>query len=105
MLFRSGLAFAVNDLVAAIIKTAEGPDAVVASVAAHPAIVHVRAKSPMWNMIRAPALGAGGNRNASAALIASHAFTRQTATFRYVGPAYPDADMARLMWSTGKVRA
>lgn len=65
------------------------------STTSHPAMIRHRAKSPLWNMHRAPNLGARGGRAwAEHHINQSVAVDRLTAGFEYVGPAIPSRDTA-----------
>lgn len=58
------------------------------STTTHPAMIRHRLHSPLWEMIRAPALSAPAGPNAVQGV--TIAYDRPTAGFRYVGPARPD---------------
>lgn len=53
------------------------------STTSHPAMVRSRARSPLWNMVRAPSFEHG---QASSAGTLGTSSDRRTATFEYVGP-------------------
>lgn len=66
------------------------------SVTTHPALIRSRAKSHCWDMFRKPGRRSiGGREKARADRLPERmlrlAFTRETASFRYTGPAHTDA--------------
>jgi energy-coupling factor transporter ATP-binding protein EcfA2 len=65
------------------------------STTTHPALIRARCRSPLWRMHRPPSFAnSRGGR-------LSHAVTRLTAGFAYVGPALP-RPLARVMLARGK---
>lgn len=59
------------------------------SASSHPALIAHRRRSPVWEMTRAPGFTATGKNRTSKAAIGldkTHATTRLTASFEYVGP-------------------
>jgi GNAT superfamily N-acetyltransferase len=65
-----------------------------ASTTTHPAFIAARRRSPLWRMVRKPALAArGGERRPGL----RHAVSRLTAGFEYVGPALDPAQARRLL--------
>ena len=70
------------------------------STTSHPAMIRSRAKSAHWRLARKAGFTSGGRDHADTNLRASHAWSRFTAAFEYVGSAL-DADEARRVWNGG----
>jgi hypothetical protein len=77
-----GIGNAMSEFVAAIYRATGKP---YTSTTSHPAMIHHRAKSPLWRMSRKPGLTGGGRRFSMMRKTA--AIDRLTAGFEYVGPA------------------
>ncbi len=60
------------------------------SVTSHPAMIYHRAKSPTWDMFRAPSRSTGSNKN-KPEFNRTSANSRNTASFLYTGPALDQA--------------
>ena len=62
------------------------------SVTGNPAMIHYRAKSPLWKLMRPPSVGkASRDAKKFNPIRTSHATNRLTASFEYVGPKNPQA--------------
>jgi hypothetical protein len=60
------------------------------STTTHPGMTAARQRSPLWKLLRAPALGGGGDK-------IRHATTRLTAGFQYIGPPMPKLQATALL--------
>jgi hypothetical protein len=81
----------MSETVAAIVRAATGGS--YASTTSHPGFIAARSRSPHWRMTAAPALA---GKHSVAWIPANWRFC---ATFRYVGPSFPDPEVARGLWS------
>ncbi len=64
---------------------------------AHPALVKAKAKSANWKMNRAPGFA---SKHTHASMGKATTWFRRTCSFEYVGPAWPNAREARVMWGS-----
>ena len=79
-----GIGNAMSEFVAGLYRATGKP---YRSVTANPAMVHHRARSPCWNLCRAPSRS---GRHEMRHLRKTSAHDRITASFEYVGPARPE---------------
>jgi hypothetical protein len=77
-----GIGNAMSEFVASLYRATGRP---YTSTTSHPAMIHHRAKSPLWRMSRKPGLTGGGRR--FSLMRRTAAIDRLTAGFEYVGPA------------------
>jgi ABC-type phosphate/phosphonate transport system ATPase subunit/GNAT superfamily N-acetyltransferase len=84
-----GIGNAMSEFVASLYRATGRP---YTSTTSHPAMIHHRAKSPLWRMTRKPGLTGGGKR--FSLMRKTAAIDRLTAGFEYVG--YPRFAEARL---------
>jgi len=86
-----GLGARVSELVAGIARAATGGQ--YASTTSHPSFIAARTRSPLWRLTQVPSM----RSKHTAGTIAVN--WRWCATFRYVGPTWPDVAQARLLWA------
>jgi GNAT superfamily N-acetyltransferase len=77
-----GIGNAMSEFVAGVYRATGKP---YYSTTSHPAMIHHRARSPLWRMARKPGLTGGSSRRFSA-MRKTAAIDRLTAGFEYVGP-------------------
>jgi len=93
-----GIGNAMSEFVASLYRATGRP---YTSTTSHPAMIHHRAKSPLWRMSRRPGLTGGGRR--FSLMRKTAAIDRLTAGFEYVGPArFDDARMFEVISETMK---
>jgi ABC-type ATPase involved in cell division len=78
-----GIGNAMSEFIASIYKATGKP---YTSTTSHPAMIHHRARSPLWRMTRKPSL-VGGHAGGFATMRKTSAIDRLTAGFEYIGPA------------------
>jgi hypothetical protein len=78
-----GVGNAMSEFIAGIYRATGKP---YYSTTSHPAMIHHRARSPLWRMARKPGLTGGSSRRFSA-MRKTAAIDRLTAGFEYAGPA------------------
>jgi GNAT superfamily N-acetyltransferase len=86
-----GIGNAMSEFIAGVYRSLGKP---YTSTTSHPAMIHHRARSPLWTMTRKPGLN-GGSPGRCSLMRKTAAIDRITAGFKFVGPARPD-DARRL---------
>jgi ABC-type thiamine transport system ATPase subunit len=87
-----GIGNAMSATVASLVVAATGGE--YRSVTSHPAMIRARLRSPLWRLQSAPSMSTkgGGWSNTGGR-------QRLAATFRYIGPPYPDQGKAKACWA------
>jgi ABC-type uncharacterized transport system YnjBCD ATPase subunit len=78
-----GIGNAMSEFIAGIYRATGKP---YFSTTSHPAMIHHRAKSPLWRMSRKPSLTGGGGSKRFSMMRKTAAIDRLTAGFEFVGP-------------------